>query len=261
MNIYLLAFLTSIGINLLMFVPAFRYKTDKLTDISYAVTFAVVAGIGFAASNKSQLHLLLLCMVLLWAVRLGGFLLYRVWKKGRDTRFDEMRNSFWLFLRFWVLQGLSVFVVMLAAITGFNQTSTTVNIISRVGIFIFIAGLLIEATADMQKYRFSSDPKNKGKWIDEGIWRASRHPNYLGEMMVWIGVYITVTQSLSSTLQVFIAVLSPLYIICLLLFASGVPILEKSAEARWGKQKAFKEYKTQVPVLIPTLKSLLRIRQ
>lgn len=259
MNTYLLAFLVSISINLLMFVPAFRYKTDKLTDISYAVTFATVALFGFIASNKSSLHWLLFVMVLLWATRLGGFLLIRVWKRGKDARFDGMRENFWLFLRFWLLQGLSVFVVMLAAVTGFGKQDTNLGYLVWSGAIIFAAGLVIEATADWQKYQFGNNPSNKNKWIDQGIWRISRHPNYLGEMMVWIGVYLVVTPSLTSIPEVLIAVLSPLYIITLLMFVSGVPILERSADERWGKDKNFRSYKEQVPVLLPSIKSLKRL--
>lgn len=254
-----MAFIVSIGINILMFIPAFFYKTDKLTDISYAVTFVVVALLGFLNSNKTSLHWALLLMVLIWAIRLGGFLLFRVWKKGKDTRFDEMRNSFLRFSRFWVLQGLSVFVVMLAALNGFNQTTTVITILSWLGICIFVAGILIETTADAQKYRFGNNPKNRGKWIDEGIWRVSRHPNYLGEMMVWIGVFLAVSPVITTISSLLVAALSPLYIVCLLLFASGIPILEKSAQARWGKETAFKTYTKEVPVLLPTVRSIRRI--
>lgn len=252
-----LALVVSIGINLLMFVPAFIYKTDKLTDVSYAVTFAVVALCGFRQSTHAGLHWLLLIMVLAWALRLGGFLLMRVRKKGKDRRFDETREHFLLFLRFWLLQGVSVFVIMLAALAAFNQTDTRL-MFSWPGIMLFMAGLAIEVVADLQKFRFGRDPKHKGTWIDQGMWRASRHPNYLGEIAVWLGLYLAVLPSLTIGAAL-LALLSPLYIVVLLLFVSGVPILEKSAEEKWGDKREFVRYRSEVPVLIPTLASIKRM--
>ncbi|NDG30133.1 DUF1295 domain-containing protein, partial [bacterium] len=128
---------------------------------------------------------------------------------------------------------------------------------SILGIVVFVKGLAIEATADMQKFIFNGKPKNKGKWIDEGIWRASRHPNYLGEMMVWIGMYLVVLPSLTGNQWAW-ALLSPIYIVTLLLFVSGVPLLEKSADKKWGTNPAYKKYKKEVPSVMPTPKSISR---
>ncbi len=257
MNIILWTLIVSLGINIFMFIPAFIYKTDKLTDISYAVTFMVVAVAGFLRSEKTTLQLVTLLAVLLWALRLGTFLFIRINRMKRDKRFDGMREHFFAFLRFWLLQGLSVFVVMLAASFAFKQAESTFAPLSYLGLGIFAAGLLIEATADAQKFRFSGNPANKDKWIDVGIWRKTRHPNYLGEMMVWTGVYLLVAPSLVGADSLW-ALLSPLYIICLLLFVSGIPLLEKAADKKWGSDKRYQTYKRQVPVLIPSFKSISR---
>lgn len=257
MNILLFGLLVSLGINLVMFVPAFIFKTDKITDISYAVTFAVVALASYTQSTQKLLHKIVLACVLLWSVRLGGFLFVRINKIGKDSRFDGMRERFFSFLRFWVLQGATVFVVMMAPLLVFDQKETKLTPVSVVGLVVFLVGLVIEAFADAQKYSFNGNSKNKGKWIDTGVWRASRHPNYLGEMMVWTGMYLVVVNSLSSR-GTFIALLSPLYIIGLLLFVSGVPLLEKSADEKWGKDKAYQAYKKQVPVVVPSIGSIKR---
>lgn len=257
MNLLLFGLLVSLGINLVMFVPAFIFKTDKITDISYAVTFAVVGLAGYTQSTQKLLHKIVLACVLFWSVRLGGFLFIRINKIGKDSRFDGMRDKFFSFLRFWVLQGATVFVVMLAPLLVFAQKDVKITPVSVVGIVIFFVGLVIEAFADAQKFSFNNDSKNKGKWIDKGVWRASRHPNYLGEMMVWTGMYLAVVNSLSSK-GTFAALLSPLYIISLLLFVSGVPLLEKSADEKWGKDKAYQAYKKQVPVVVPSIGSIKR---
>lgn len=240
-----------------MFVPAFIYKTDKLTDISYAVTFAVVGVAGFLRSEQTLLHNIVLFLVLMWSFRLGTFLFIRINKMKKDARFDGMREHFFKFLRFWLLQGATVFVVLLAASYAFMQKEPTITWLSILGIIVFVTGLVIEATADMQKFSFNNKETNKGKWIDEGVWRASRHPNYLGEMMVWIGMYMVVLPSLTGNQWVW-ALLSPLYIVVLLLFVSGVPLLEKSADKKWGTDPAYKKYKKEVPSVLPSFASIKR---
>lgn len=258
MEFLLWALAVSLGINIVMFIPAFIFKTDKLTDISYAVTFAVVALAAFNRSEQALGHTLLLLAVLLWALRLGSFLLIRINKMGKDSRFDEMRDKFWSFSKFWLLQGVSVFVVLIASILYWDVGNPNVTVLSWVGLAVFLVGLLIEATADVQKFRFKfSGKKKKHEWIDEGVWSMSRHPNYLGEMMVWTGLYLFVVPSLSGS-NVYAALISPLYIIALLLFVSGVPLLEKYADKKWGKDAAFNKYKKEVPVLIPTPGSIKR---
>lgn len=236
--------------NLAMFVPAFIYKTDKLTDISYGLSFIFLTGFAYVQSATKLPHVILTLLIFWWAVRLGGFLLYRVYKKGKDKRFDGMRENFLKFLRFWVLQGVSVFIILIGVLLYMQVDSPQLNILSFVGIAVFLAGLFIEALADLQKWHFTQDLKNKGKWIDTGLWAKTRHPNYLGEMMVWIGVYLYVLPSLVGN-QVLWALASPVYIILLLLFASGIPLLEKSADKKWGADKDYQAYKKRVPKLIP----------
>jgi steroid 5-alpha reductase family enzyme len=257
MNLILLALLVAVGINLVLFVPAFAFKTDKLTDFSYSLSFTVVAVAGYLLSDRTSIHLLALLMVLMWSLRLGSFLVLRIYRQGRDGRFDEMREHFGAFLQFWLAQGLSVFVVLLSALFLWQQSDTQLTGGSGAGVAIFAIGLFIEATADLQKLAFNT-PKRSSVWIDSGIWRMSRHPNYLGEIMVWVGMYIFAFSNLSPTLRV-VALLSPLFIAGLLLFVSGMPILEKAADKRWGDKKAYQQYKKEVPALLPTPRSIARI--
>lgn len=239
-----------VGFNLAMFVPAYKYKTDKLTDISYALSFIALVLFAYAKSSGRWPHMLLVLMVVWWAARLGGFLFIRVQKKGKDARFDAMRSRPFAFLRFWLLQGVTVYVVLLSALFFFNTSDVRFSLLSLFGLIVFFSGLLLESVADWQKWQFSNNKATKGRWIDEGLWARSRHPNYLGEMMVWSGVYIYVLPSLSGG-YAFLGLISPMYIILLLLFVSGIPILEKAADARWGKDKAYQAYKKRVPVLLP----------
>lgn len=239
----------SLLLNIVLFLIAFRFQTDRLTDASYAITFITLACYGLLAGADTA-KVVLVCMITLWALRLGGFLLYRIWHTGVDHRFDEVRNNFFSFAKFWVAQGISVWVILLPALMALLSDSMTFTAVSFAGVLIWATGLLIEATADWQKYQFSQKPTNKNKWIETGIWRYSRHPNYFGEILVWIGVYLFVVSSLTP-LQALIGLVSPLFIMCLLLFVSGIPILEKSADKRWGDNKKYREYKQQTSILLP----------
>jgi steroid 5-alpha reductase family enzyme len=250
------ALLISMVINLALFLPAYFLKTDKITDLSYSATFIILSIIGFVLSTKSPAQIAGLVMIMLWALRLGGFLFIRVNIVGKDSRFDEMRPKFWSFLRFWAFQGLTVFIVLSPMLAFWQVTSALTGVISYLGWFIFSLGLALEATADYQKLAFNLKKKRK-TWIDNGVWRFSRHPNYLGEIMVWTGVYLFCFDALSGIARI-LTLASPLYITVILLFFSGLPLLEKSADRRWGRIKAYQAYKKDVPVLLPTIKSLLR---
>lgn len=240
----------SIAFNLTLFIVAYKLQSDKLTDISYALTFIAIAGAAFAANIATPYKVMLLISLLLWSLRIGGFLLLRVIRSGKDARFDEMRSDFWKFGRFWLLQGISVWILMIPSTLAFYADSSTLGIVSCVGLAIFAAGLIIETIADYQKATFNRTPERKGRWIDIGLWRYSRHPNYFGEILVWIGVYMYAAPSLelSATL---VALISPLFIGTLLVFVSGIPILEKSADKRWGDDIRYQQYKQQTSILIP----------
>jgi len=258
MNFVLWMLIIALGINILMFIPAYIFKTDKLTDISYALTFVVVAFSGYIFSQKSIAQFILLILVIVWAIRLGAFLFIRINKNKKDSRFDNLRQNFYKFLGFWLLQGITVFLILVPGIIFWSQTKTIINWTSLFGIMIYIFGLFIESIADIQKYQFRN--KKLKNWIDSGIWRISRHPNYLGEIIIWIGVYIYVIPSLEWNLKI-IALIGPVYIAVLLIFVSGIPILEKSADKKWGNIKDYNKYKSVVPLLLPTFSSIKRILQ
>jgi steroid 5-alpha reductase family enzyme len=230
----------SMVFNILMFIPAFIFKTDKLTDLSYAITFIGLSIYIFLSKTFSIGNLLLFLMILAWALRLGTFLFIRIQKQKKDDRFDNIRNKFFKFLGFWLLQGFTVWIVMLSVILFDGKYNL-------IGLLIWFCGLLIESFADAQKSRFIKNPKNKGDFISSGLWKNSRHPNYFGEIMCWVGVYV-----FSGVW--FFGIISPLYIFSLLSFVSGIPILEKKADKIWGKRKDYQEYKKSTSILVPWFK-------
>ena len=239
--------LIALGFNIVMFIFAYKYKTDKITDISYALTFIFLTCLSFLYSDKSLFKIILLLMILLWALRIGIFLLIRVNKTGKDKRFDGVRENFLKFFKFWSLQGIAVWIILIPSIMFFKQ-ETIYSPLILVGFLIWLFGLSIESIADFQKYRFNKS--NQGKWISLGLWKYSRHPNYFGEMLCWIGVYLFVFNSLTGIERIF-GIISPLFIVLLLIFGTGLPQLEKYADKKWGKIKEYKEYKRKTSILIP----------
>ena len=250
MSIFLLAFIASFGINIVMFIPAFIFKTDKLTDLSYALTFIFVASAGYLQSDGGTVQLIITCAVILWALRLGSFLFIRIRKMNKDKRFDGMRENFFKFLRFWLLQALAVWVVTLSLTSTLASQSTGTNVYVFVGLAVFMIGLFIEAIADSQKYVFAQSPANKDRWIQSGLWSISRHPNYLGEILVWVGVCVMSQAVLVGSYRLY-ALASPLFITLLLIFVSGIPLLEKAADNKWGNDPKYQAYKKKTAVLIP----------
>lgn len=234
------ALLLSLGFNIFMFFFAFAFKTDKLTDLSYSLTFIALAVIALLTQPFTLGLAALIGMILIWAIRLGTFLFIRINYQKKDDRFDEMRGSFIKFLGFWLLQAITVWVVILPL---FLFTGKAIYI----GALIWLAGLIIESAADWQKFSFKNKKANAKKFISTGLWKYSRHPNYFGEMLCWIGVYVYVGSWLYG-------LISPIYIILLLSFLSGIPLLEKKANKTWGKNKDYQEYKRTTSLLIPWCK-------
>ena len=110
-------------------------------------------------------------------------------------------------------------------------------------------GLVIETAADAQKSAFKGKQENRGRFIERGLWRYSRHPNYCGEMLVWWGLFVFAVPFLHGA--AFAVVIGPVFITLLLLFVSGIPLLEKSADKRWGGEPEYEAYKARTSVLVP----------
>jgi steroid 5-alpha reductase family enzyme len=241
--------LISLIIQIFFFLPAYFKKTDVFTDFSYSLTFIVLV-IFALLNNFNLINFILSIMIFLWALRLGIYLGYRIHKIGRDSRFDNIRNNFFKFLGFWVLQGISVFVILLNSFLIFKTPITNFNFWSVIGIFIWLSGFLIESISDLQKFKFKLI--NKNKWTNIGLWKYSRHPNYFGEILCWWGIFIFSIFYLNLTNSL-ISLISPLYITILLLFFSGVPLIEKKYDEKYKANKEYQKYKKETNLLFPKL--------
>jgi steroid 5-alpha reductase family enzyme len=188
-------------------------------------------------------------LICAWGIRLGAYLFARILKTGVDHRFDDMRDRPLRFARFWALQALTVWVVMLPAIRLFTRPGdSAVSWVSILGFALWALGFAIEAASDAQKSAFKKNPANRDHFISSGLWKYSRHPNYLGESLLWWGLFIAAVPLFSG--WDFLAAIGPLYLTLLLLFVSGVPLLEKSADSRYGKDAAYREYKRRTSIFL-----------
>lgn len=233
-------------VNVLAYFWAYRNQSDHLTDISYSFCFIVVS-VYFLLSfwDLTYPRILLFTMVTLWAIRLGGFLFYRIHHMGRDARFDEFRDSKKGFLKFWILQSISIWIIALPVIVGLMEEITEIIWPS---VAMWLAGWLIESIADYQKFSFKARNKND-KFIDSGLYKYIRHPNYLGEIMVWCGVFWYITPIISWTNWFVVA--SPLWVIFLLIKVSGIPLIEKTYDSKYGSDIKFREYFAKSWRLLP----------
>lgn len=237
----------------LAFIPAFKAQTEKYYDLTGALTYISITLLLVALTPGVDARgLLLAAMVVAWAVRLGSFLFRRVSKHGKDDRFDEIKPSFIRFLNTWTVQGL--WVVLTAAAAWIAITSVARVALdgwALAGFLVWAGGFGIEAVADNQKGRFKADPANKGRFISTGLWSKSRHPNYFGEIVLWTGVLLIAVPVLQG--WQWLALLSPLFVALLLIKGSGIPLLEKKADRKWGGEPEYEAYKKNTPVLIPKL--------
>lgn len=237
----------------LAFIPAFLRQTEKFYDLTGSITYISVTVMAVLLSPRIDgRSILLLLMVLVWATRLGTFLFRRIQRAGKDTRFDEIKPSFIRFLNAWTIQGLWVAFTLAAALAAITTTARKeLDLFALIGALVWLAGFSIEVAADAQKSRFRANPENKGKFINTGLWARSRHPNYFGEITLWIGVAIIALPVLRG--WTWVTLISPVFVALLITRVSGVPMLEKQADERWGGQADYEAYKKRTPVLIPRL--------
>jgi len=233
------------------FIPAFIKQTEAFFDLTGSITYITVATVAVTLSSTVDARaLLLLGMVLVWAIRLGSFLFRRIRAAGEDRRFREIKQSFARFLLTWTLQGLWVTFTLAAALAAITSESRVeLGIYALVGFLVWLLGFVIEVIADRQKSKFRAAPENVGKFINVGLWSWSRHPNYLGEIVLWIGVAIIALPILRG--WQWLTLISPIFVFILLTRISGVPMLEARADEKWGGQPDYEEYKARTSVLIP----------
>jgi steroid 5-alpha reductase family enzyme len=245
------AILFVLSINLFGFVWCYIKQSDHLTDLIYSLSFIGLVSILFFQENRSLSHYLIYFMVVIWGVRLGIYLVYRVRVMGRDKRFDKLRANWLRIGTFWLLQSLSVLLVSLPLFVVFGKETMSTGNVHILGLCIALIGFLIEVVADHQKFSFRNNSNNQGLFIQKGLWKWVQHPNYTGEILFWCGIFMSCMPSLLQ--WEWLSILSPLWIIILLLRISGIPILQKSAHKKYGHLASYQTYAAATPKLLPFL--------
>jgi len=239
------------GINWLAFVPATLAQSEHYYDLVGGLTYITVTATAVSLSGKLDLRATIVAvMIIIWSVRLASFLFLRISRSGGDSRFDTIKKSPPRFFLAWTLQGLWVLLTAsagLAVIT--SSTRVSLGAIGVAGIGIWALGMLIETIADRQKSAFRNDSKNSGRFIKSGLWAWSRHPNYFGEILLWVGVLVVAIPVLKG--WQWITVISPIFVFVLLTKVSGIPMLQAKADERWGGQEDYEQYIQNTPLLFP----------
>ncbi len=243
--------LMAFAVNWIAFIPAYIFQTEKFFDLTGSLSYiAVILSSFLLASERDFRTSIIITLVVIWAFRLGSFLFKRVLKEGKDGRFDELKVNFLRYLSVWTLQGLWITLTLSAALAAVSSSKKAgLDIFAIIGSLVWIAGFLFEVIADRQKSKWRLQPENKGKFINTGLWSKSRHPNYFGEITLWLGIAIIALPTLQG--WQFISLISPVFVTFLLTKVSGVPLLEKRSDEKWGGQEDYEDYKKNTPVLIP----------
>ncbi len=241
----------SFSIQFSFFLIASIQKTDLYTDLAYGLSFVtIVWWLALRLVPIGPVGATLVAMVTLWGLRIAGYLFIRILAIKKDKRFDGIRESSFKFGMFWILQAVSVWLILLPTIHGISiNRFIAFSNLHWIGVAMWAVGLLIESVSDWQKFQFKQNSVNADKWIGSGLWKYSRHPNYFGELLCWWGIFMMVVPQLDGWSWITIA--GPLTITILLLFISGIPTLEKKYDQKYAHNRDYQRYKQTTSLLIP----------
>ena len=248
MQAVMLAFL----IQWVAYIPAYIFQTEKFYDLTGSLSYlTVIWFVFFSSNNLSGLNiqnLIVVTLISVWAIRLGTFLFGRIHKDGEDKRFRTIKTSASQFFMTWTLQGMWVSICTMCAITAISSSQGIIaNALFYLGLAFFIVGFAIEVVSDQQKSAFRAVPENKEKFITSGLWSKSQHPNYFGEILLWSAIALLSISSLNGTQ--YLTLISPIFTYVLLVYISGVRMLDDMGNKKWGHLEEYKEYKGNTPTL------------
>ncbi len=239
----------SLSLAIFWFVFSLIIRRNDVADVAWGIGFIVYAIFFFTLGTSSERAVLLFFLISFWGTRLALHIGLRNRKKSEDSRYQKWRTEWgkWFLVRsfaqVYLLQGFLQLLIAapIFVVAAFEQSP--LGILDYCGILIWGTGFFFEAVGDYQLAQFIQNPKNKGKIMTCGLWSYTRHPNYFGEITQWLGIFVIAISSPFGWL----AIISPLTISFLLLFVSGIPMLEKKYEGR----SDFAEYKAKTNALIP----------
>ena len=246
----------SFFIHWVMFIPSYIFQTEKFYDLTGSITYITLLSLVIyikqlvVHSVLDWRSILIFSCIIIWTVRLGGFLFWRVLKDGQDKRFRTILPSFTQLFMTWTLSAAWVFIQSLAALVALTSLQQEpFGIVGSIGLGLWILGFVFQVVADHQKTEFKANPANEGNFITEGLWSISRHPNYFGEIVLWTGIAVMALPVMSG-LQ-YVSLVSPVFGFLLIYFVSGVRLLENKADKKWGNNPEYQEYKRNTPIFLP----------
>ncbi|MBT4832376.1 MAG: DUF1295 domain-containing protein [Porticoccaceae bacterium] len=250
MPLFLLCGAIGLALHWIIFLPSFAFQTEHYFDLTGSISYiSTVIAAAWLNPDLDLRDLIIGAMILIWALRLGSFLFWRIKKDGQDKRFRVMKTKFVWFLMTWTLGGVWVLVTMAAGLAAMtSNTTVALGPLAYTGIALWIAGLLIEVIADSQKTKFRKNPDNRDRFITTGLWAWSRHPNYFGEITLWLGLALLALPVLSGWQLA--TMISPVFVFVLLTKVSGIPLLENLAQKKWGSDPEFIAYTESTPALM-----------
>ncbi len=233
----------------LWFVVSLIKQRNDVADIAWGLGFVLVAWVSLLLSQVSSRGIVVAVLISIWGFRLASHIYARNRGKGEDYRYAEWRAQWgrWFVLRsyaqVYVLQGVLLYIIALPTMYINYHSLHVLGALDYIGVAVWLAGFWCESTADKQLAAFVHDVHNKGKILQTGLWKYSRHPNYFGEVSQWWGIWILAL----GVPGAWWTVVGPATITCLILFVSGVPMLEK----KMAEKPEFAEYKRRTSVLVP----------
>ncbi|KAF9594912.1 hypothetical protein IFM89_035476 [Coptis chinensis] len=241
----------TVGYQFAFFLITALLKFDKVTDFAGSTNFIIISVLTLVLKGDWHFRqVVLTSFVVIWGLRLGLFLLMRILQWGEDRRLDKMRSNLGKLAIFWILQAVWVWTVSLpVTLVNASDSNPSIQAADIVGWIMWAVGFTVEATADQQKLAFKNSADNRGRWCNVGLWKYSRHPNYFGEIFLWWGVFVASTSVLEGA--EWLAIHGPVFLTLLLLFVSGIPLLEKSADQKFSNRPEYVFYKRTTSPLIP----------
>ena len=252
-NAFTFTLIVAVLLQVIFFIPSFLLKTEKYYDLVGSLTYVTTVSLAyFSVETKTMIDSIIYFYVMVWALRLGIYLFRRVRNDGKDVRFEKAKRHFFWFLQYWMGQALWVSLTACAAIIAIlSPEEDTLPVLAMVGMALWLSGFTIESLSDYQKRVFRKENNPSEAFIHTGLWARSRHPNYFGEITLWTGIAVIALNTLTGI--EYITLVSPVFVYILLTRMSGVNLLERIADERYGHLEEYQRYKRNTPVLVPKL--------
>jgi len=240
-----------VGIQWSAFGLAALLQTERFYDFTGTGSYIILGWYSYSKSNGLLRQKIVTGMMITWAFRLGTYLVRRIIRDKSDRRFDKVKSKPEIFFIYWTFQAVWVFLTALPVfiLNQNNDYNPRLNQNDYIGWALWAFGFTFEAIADQQKWNFRSLKENKSKFITSGLWKYSRHPNYFGEILLWIGTYMSCRSAYRGWEN--IGILGPIFVSYLLTRVSGIPMLERHMDKTWKGNLQYEEYKRRTSILIP----------